>query len=186
MRISSGMFKGLPLEIPGSGIKPTTDKVRLAVMNIIQNMVSGSRFLDLYCGSGAIGIEALSNGAAFACFVEDSKKNYMFLKRNLDAIVQDSTKYRYIKHNVLALGDLFSKSPIESFDIIFADPFYRDAEFHFEELYKIAVDLLKPRGTFILEHGNKNKFSDYPFFTEEKRYGDTSLSIFKKQGQTDL
>ncbi len=167
--------------IPKSGIKPTADKVRLAVMNIIQSIINGSRFLDLYCGSGAIGIEALSNGAAFSCFVEDAKKNYMFLKKNLDSIVQDKERYRYIKHNVLQLGELFTNSPIEPFDIIFADPFYRDVEYHFDELYKITLSLLKNNGIFILEHGNKNNFSEYPFFIIEKRYGDTSLSIFQKK-----
>jgi len=180
IRISTGAFKGQMLMVPRSGIKPTSDKVRLAVMNIVHNIISGSRFLDLYCGSGAIGIEALSNGAAFACFVEDSSKNYMLLKKNLSSIVQDSEKYRHIKHNVLQLGELFAKFPIEPFDIIFADPFYRDVEFHFDEIFKTAFKLLKNDGIFILEHGNKDNFSEYAYFVNEKRYGDTSLSIFKK------
>ncbi len=181
MKISSGIFKGQPLLIPKSGIKPTTDKVRLAVMNIIQNIVHDARFLDLYCGSGAIGIEALSNGAAFACFVEDASKNYMFLKKNVDNIVNDKLKYRTIKHNVLQLDELFKETAVEPFDIIFADPFYRDIENHFEELHSICFLYLKKNGLFILEHANKNNFSQYPFFVTEKHYGDTTLSIFSKK-----
>jgi 16S rRNA (guanine(966)-N(2))-methyltransferase RsmD len=186
IRISSGVFKGQALSFPKSGIKPTTEKVRLAVMNIVHNNISGSRFLDLYCGSGAIGIEALSNGASFACFVEDSSKNYLFLKKNLDAIVKDRERYRHIKHNVLQLGEFFSKNPVDPFDIIFADPFYRDVEYHFDLIHKISLTLLKDDGMFILEHGNKNSFSEYPFFTNQKHYGDTSLSIFQKGNRGDL
>ncbi len=183
MRISSGIFKGRTLLLPRTGIKPTSDKVRLAVMNITRNIINGARFLDLYCGSGAIGIEALSNGASFACFVEDAPRNYILLKKNLESIVGDNSKYRHIKHNVLHLGDLLKESPDNSFDIIFADPFYRDAEFHFDELYDISIILLKNNGLFILEHGNKNSFSEYPGFISEKHYGDTILSLFSKNGE---
>jgi 16S rRNA G966 N2-methylase RsmD len=81
---------------------------------------------------------------------------------------------------VLNLKDLFAFNPIEPFDIIFADPFYRDTEFHFDELYDISFSLLNENGLFILEHGAKNSFSNYTGFISEKHYGDTSLSLFTK------
>lgn len=180
MKIASGRFKGQSLIVPKFGVRPTSDKVRQAVMNILHPRLSGARFLDLYCGTGAVGIEALSNGAGFACFVEHAGRVYTILKQNLETIVQDRSLYSTIRQNVLNLKEHFHPETFPKFDIIFADPFYRDADDHFEDLYHQAVEFLSPGGIFILEHGNKNSFSDYPLFQETKHYGDSVLSIFIK------
>jgi len=180
MRISSGIYKGRALILPKAGVKPTSDKVRQAVMNIIQNSIRGSRFLDLYSGSGAIGIEALSNGASFVCFVENSDKNYAILKKNLESIVTDKEIYKTIKHNVLKIDEVLSDASMGKFDIIFADPFYNDTEFHFEELYNACMSFLKQKGIFIMEHSSRQDFSGVAYFYAKKIYGDTALSIYKK------
>jgi 16S rRNA (guanine966-N2)-methyltransferase len=182
MKIASGLFKSKPLMVPKSGVKPTSDKVRQAVMNILQNGstgLRGSRFLDLYSGTGAVGLEALSNGASFVCFVENAPKLYMILKKNIESMVEDPSVYRTIKHNAVQLDESFLDR--DSFDIIFADPFYAEAENHYDELYKRAMSFLRPGGIFILEHSSKKTFGDFPGFREQKTYGDTSLTLFTRE-----
>lgn len=186
MKISSGLFKSKPLVVPKSGVKPTSDKVRQAVMNILLNGetslgagLRGARFLDLYCGTGAVGLEALSNGAAFVCFVENASKLYMILKKNIESMVDDPDCYRTIKHNAIQLDETFLDAG--SFDIIFADPFYAEAGNHYDELYKKAMLFLREGGVFILEHSSRKTFRAFPFFRDQKIYGDTSLSIFVKK-----
>lgn len=180
MKISSGAYKGKSILVPKSGVKPTSDKVRQAVMNILQHEIKDVRFLDLYAGTGAVGIEALSNGAAFACFVENASRVYMLLKQNLEIIVADKTRYQTIKHNVTQLTPELFGEHFDLFDIVFADPFYKDAAPQFDTLYEIAMNSLKAGGIFLLEHGNKTDFSNYPDFTSRKDYGDTALTIFRK------
>ncbi len=184
MKIASGIYKGKSLIVPKSGIKPTTDKVRQAVMNILQNKLKHSRFLDLFCGTGAIGIEALSNGAGFVCFVESAGKAYSILKNNLESIVQDKSSYRTIKHNVTQLDNEILGDKL--FDIVFADPFYIDLKPYFDEIFQIALSCLKEGGIFIAEHSSRDDLSYYPFFKEQKDYGDTRLSIFRKNLEASL
>ena len=180
MKISSGIYKGKQLFVPKTGVKPTADRVRQAVMNILQGEIKGASFLDLYCGTGAVGIEALSQGARFSCFVESSEKMYRILKKNLEQIVPEKKFYKTVRHHAINLTpDLIGTENIP-FDIIFADPFYRDTGYSMDDLYKNVMSLLKEEGIFILEHGSKENFSEYPFFINNKTYGDTELSLFRK------
>ena len=183
MKVISGTYKGKEILLPKSGIRPTSEKVKQALINIFINEISNSRFLDLFAGTGAVGIEALSNGASFCCFVENNQKNYMLLKKNLENIIPYKTSYQTIKHNATQLEDLFISKKIDSFDIIFADPFYDDISWIFDYLINFAQKMLKVGGYFILEHNNKEDFSFHKFFIEVRNYGDTSLSIFKKRGE---
>ena len=183
MRITSGIYKGREIEVPKSGVKPTSDKIRQAIINILKPELSGARLLELYCGTGAVGIEALSAGAAFACFVESNGKVYMVLKRNLEAIVGDKGKYRTVKHNVTQLEEILPVLDLGTFHVVFADPFYKDAYWQFEDLYKLAFRLLKPEGTFMLEHGSKDRFESFAGFVETRIYGDTALTLFRKSGE---
>jgi 16S rRNA (guanine966-N2)-methyltransferase len=178
MKIATGAYKGKNIAVPKSGIKPTSDKTRQAVINILQSDLKGSRFLDLYAGTGAVGIEALSNGAIFACFIESAGRTYTILKNNLETIVADKSLYKTIKHNVTQLtAEILNEKP---FDIIFADPFYKDSEDHFEDIYQIAFAFLNTGGIFIFEHGDRSDFSGFPGFVSRREYGDTSLTIFRK------
>ena len=181
MRVSSGIYKGREINVPRSGVKPTSDKVRQAIMNILQNRIRGIRFLDLYCGTGSVGIEALSCGASYSVFVEDSNRVYRFLKQNLDEIIGDKSIYKTYCHNALNLSEILNSN--ENFDVIFADPFYRDADDHFEDLYKSAIPFLNTDGIFIIEHGSRTDFSSFPLYSGSRDYGDTHLSIFEKNGR---
>ena len=90
MRVTGGEFCGRILAVPGSGaIRPTQDRVRAALFNILAPEIAGAEFLDLFAGSGAVGIEALSRGAGRAVFVERDRRNLAVLKGNLEMLGAD-------------------------------------------------------------------------------------------------
>ena len=134
-------------------------------------------FLDLFAGSGNIGIEALSRGAANAVFVENNKKNLMVIKENLH-LTGLADKARLIHGEVKAvLPKLGSENQV--FDIIFLDPPYLK-DHQTETLAAIARHgLLKPDGILILEHSKRNKFNEHPHFDEHRNYGQVNFSFFK-------
>jgi 16S rRNA (guanine966-N2)-methyltransferase len=181
MKITSGDFKGRNLLVPERGVKPTSEKVRQAVISILRPYLSGASMLDLYCGTGAVGIEALSNGAAACCFIDHTYKMMSILKKNLENIVGDPSRTRVIKHNASTLAEAFANDPAPpEFDIVFADPFYDDTRYVFERIHEGVFLFLKPGGIFIIEHGEKLDLSGYPGFSESRHYGDTYLSLFIK------
>lgn len=178
MKITSGQFKGRNLTLPKSGIKPTSEKVRQAVLNLIRTEITGARFLDLFAGGGGVGIEALSNGADFACFVEANFKNFSSLRQNLSEIVGDESRYKAIRMNALIFS---TGEQLELFDYVFADPYYRNAEKQFGKIHHVAMSSLKAGGLFILEHAREDRFDEFEGFSETRSYGDTRLTLFEKE-----
>lgn len=122
MRVIAGTAGSLPLKCPeGLDTRPTTDRIKETLFNIIWRDIPGCRFLDLFAGSGAIGIEALSRGAKEAVFAENRKKALACVKENL-AFTRLSDRARVLfRDAVLALNELEGEPP---FDIIFLDPPY--------------------------------------------------------------
>jgi 16S rRNA (guanine966-N2)-methyltransferase len=183
MKITSGEFKGRNLLVPERGVKPTSEKVRQAVISILRPHLFGASMLDLYCGTGAVGIEALSNGAAVCCFIDHTYKMMSVLKKNLETIVGDQSRYRVIKHNASMIAEAFTNDDEPPrFDIVFADPFYDDTRYVFERIYEGVFPLLNPGGIFIIEHGERIDLNGYPGFSETRHYGDTYLTLFIKDG----
>lgn len=122
MRVISGTARHLPLKtVEGMGTRPTTDRIKETLFNMIQNEIYGCRFLDLFAGSGAIGIEALSRGAAKAVFVENNRKAAACIKENLNFTGLSGRAEMKNMDVFQALAGLNGK---ESFDIIFMDPPY--------------------------------------------------------------
>ena len=125
MRIVGGRFKGRALSAPRSqSIRPTTDRTREALFNILAHgfemAVEGRRVLDLFAGTGAVGLEALSRGGAFALFVEQSSEGRGLLRANIEALsVEGCTKI--FRRDATKLGALAGMHP---FDLVFADPPY--------------------------------------------------------------
>ncbi|MFA0750141.1 MAG: hypothetical protein SLRJCFUN_000544 [Candidatus Fervidibacter sp.] len=123
MRIIAGSRKGMTLKsVPGGRVRPTSDRIRGVLFNMLGNLVVGSRFLDLCAGTGAVGIEALSRGAAWATFVELSPKGVATIKANLLAT-------RLMDRAQVICGDARRKlaqllAAEERFDIVFIDPPY--------------------------------------------------------------
>lgn len=183
MRIIAGTARGLKLQPPqGREIRPTADRVREALFNILMRRIAGSRFLDLYAGTGANGIEALSRGAEQAVFVEASPEGYQCIRSNLI-----STKLNMgglvLKHR---LPEEMHRIPGD-FDIIFADPPYAGTDYG-ALLEAIATrQLLRSEGIVCVEHRRNTTLPEKVGGLQcarSRRYGDTALSEYQWEDAT--
>jgi len=169
MNIIGGIAGGHKIFAPDN-IRPTRGKVREALFSIID--VNGKAFLDLFAGSGAVGIEALSRGASRAVFIERSRKAATYIKRNLE-----KTKFEgeIINKSVSSTLENFE----DTFDFIFMDPPYK-TELVMKTLKKIDV-VLKNDSTIIVERPSNEEFEHNGFkIIKSKVYGDTSLTFLKR------
>ncbi|MCX5677519.1 MAG: 16S rRNA (guanine(966)-N(2))-methyltransferase RsmD [Candidatus Omnitrophica bacterium] len=183
MRIIGGEFKSRLISMPkGVDMRPTQDKVRGAVFNILGD-ITGKRVLELFAGSGAFGIEAISRGAGHAAFVDNNFRCIEAIKENLGSLKIDNNRYDLIKADALKVfPKLLGQG--EKFDIIFMDPPY------YRELAKKclinadAYDILAPIGLIVVEHFKKDilptGFRTF-ILSQERRYGDTVITIFRRE-----
>ena len=122
MRVIAGTCRSLPLKsVPGSNTRPTTDRIKETLFNILQPYIPGSNFLDLYAGSGAIGIEALSRGAAHAWFADHDRRAVQVIRDNLRFTKLDGQADVLFADALEAAGTLAGR---QHFDVIFMDPPY--------------------------------------------------------------
>ena len=184
MRVISGSAKGTRLKAPRSRlVRPTSDRVKEALFNILQFKIEGRKVLDLYAGSGSLGIEALSRGAALAVFVEQDSNVVKFLRENLkNAFLQKrSTVYNLSVESFLNL----KKEYKNYFDLIFIDPPYKIKLENLRVVLKKASGFLKAEGVMALEHKTGLKVES-PIqnlvLVDRRTYGDTTLSFFKLLG----
>lgn len=154
-RVVAGKCRGIPLVAPkGDKTRPTADKVKEALFSILQNRVPDASFLDLFAGSGQMGIEAVSRGAKNAVLIDDNDFSAAAIAVNLSK-TRLSDQIRHMKKDVFrslqTLGD--NK---ETYDIIFMDPPYASALAYSEKIAELicATGLLKPDGLFIVEHSS--------------------------------
>lgn len=178
MHITSGIYKGKNLSVPRSGVSPTSEMLRQAVLSIIRPRLMGARMMDLCCGTGAVGLEALSNGAAWCLFVENAPKVYRILRQNLETIATGPGLWHSLQHNAAELSPQILGEDPGSYDIIFADPFYTDTLSLLERLHQLALEMLRPGGLFLLEHGQALPLESMAGFERSRRYGDSWLSSF--------
>ena len=151
MRVIAGSAGGVRLAVPKHGVRPTMDRVKAAIFSSLGEAIIGGRVLDLFAGSGALGIEALSRGAASAIFVEDDRQSAEAIEKNL---AKTKLKGRVRCQNVFNF--LGQQSNSEKFKIIFADPPYEKdhcGKSHTETLLnnESLLQLLEPNGIFVLE-----------------------------------
>lgn len=126
MRVIAGSARSLPLKtVPGTGTRPTTDRIKETLFNMLMPYVPGARFLDLFAGSGAIGIEALSRGASFACFAEKDRKAAACIRENL-RFTGLSGRASVLESDVFLAIDRLENAGTAPFDIVFMDPPYRE------------------------------------------------------------
>lgn len=179
MRIISGEFRGLRLESPdGIDTRPTLDRVKEAVFSMIMPYLIDASVLDLFAGSGAIGLEALSRGAEKAVFVDKNKKAVECINRNISAAKVGDKSVVYTKDAVSYL-----ESCKDKFDLIFLDPPY------FEGFYSTVIrlieekGLLKENGIIIVEWDFENGFTDDLGnfnLLKEKKYGRVGISVLNR------
>jgi len=178
MRVIAGEYKGRRIACPkGEAARPTTDRVKEAMFGVLQFRIEGMRVLDAFAGSGALGIEALSRGAAHVDFIERDPLCLRALTDNL-RMVEDTGRYRVLK------GDTLSMLPsLGQYDLLLLDPPY-DAGYY-DKVLGLAHECgnLSPGAIVMVECRRKFDFSppvEYNF-TKRKDYGDISL-IFLEYG----
>lgn len=181
MRIISGKYKGHHLVPFQAGhLRPTTDRVKESLFNIIQSEVSGARVLDLFSGTGNLGIEALSRGAAEVLFVDKNLKSIQILEKNLLKLkVSEPTKI--LKKDVLSFLKTYSG---DTFDIIFADPPFTEKMAHDVMLSAQNSAAFGPSTILMIESGQHEKILDdyFPLTRYDHReFGDKVLSFFRKK-----
>lgn len=176
MRIIAGSHRGLTLVSPkGDHTRPTSDRVREAVFSSLGARVAGARVLDLFAGTGAMGLEALSRGAEHVDFCENHRPTFSVLKKNIERAREEA-------HVTLFFDDVFAlfkkKRFCGPYDLIFIDPPYK------ENLYLDCLSfvekqqLLAPNGMIVLESGKKPLFSldDTVFLLyKSKTYGESCV-----------
>ncbi len=179
VRVISGSARGLKLNTPGDDrVRPTTDRVKESMFNIVQDWVYDSQVLDLFAGSGALGIEALSRGASQAVFCDNSLDSIKIIKSNIE-------KARVVDRSQIVSGDFKRclrdmEAKNQSFDMIFVDPPYYKGLFE-EVLDTIrACKILKKDGIVIVEHDAKRPIGQVEGLEvyKEKKYGITMLTFY--------
>lgn len=181
MRVISGTLKGKKLfSVKGLSLRPTSDRVRESVFDILQGIIEGSRVLDLFSGTGALGIEALSRGALAAVFIENHPSSLEALRRNLAACHLENVSEVLAKE--AEEGLLFLEGRRESFDFIFLDPPYGKG-LACRTVAKLAKSaILKPETLIIVEHSTTEAVGDiFPLERVDfRKYGSTRISFFRK------
>jgi len=184
MRVISGTARGRRLREPaGIEIRPTTDKVKEAVFNIVQFDVEGRRVLDLFAGTGQLGVEALSRGAASAVFVDSAPQAVKLVKQNLEicgfsdrAQVIHADSVGYLAHS-------------DAFDLVFVDPPY-DADLLDRALFSIfQFDILRRNGIMICESRADRRIGEVPApyrIVKQYRYGQVKLTLITRDAEESV
>ncbi len=180
MRVTGGQLRGRQIRTPrGPQTRPTSERVREALFSILGPPPENSRVLDLFAGTGALGIESLSRGAESAVFVEQARGAHQTLKQNLTEL-DLATRSTLFRANVL---DWLRLATLPPFDWVFADPPYRE-DLANRCLARLANGtLLTPNGILIVEHDRRNALEtqlDCLVRTDQRSYGDTRLSFYSK------
>ena len=182
MRVIGGKYKGKSIKYDDkASVRPTKDKVREALFSSIQTMIEDSKFLDLFAGSGSIGIEALSRGASYVELVENDRKSIATIKQNLNNL-SDPANIKVNHENTSAYLKKLKGSSMK-FDIIFLDPPYLQGldKKAAEEI--INSDLLSDEGILIIERDKHTDMINIDGLgnIKTKRFGNTCLDYFVKE-----
>jgi 16S rRNA (guanine966-N2)-methyltransferase len=174
MRIVAGEFGGRRLVTPpGSATRPTSDRVREALFSVLGVAVQDARVLDLYAGSGALGLESLSRGAASVVFVDRAPRAIAAVRANLEALGIEADVRQMEARAALRTASARG----EAYDLVFLDPPYRRAAGFGRELSEALPAVLAPGARVVSESDRRDPLElDLPL-TDERRYGDTVLRI---------
>jgi 16S rRNA (guanine(966)-N(2))-methyltransferase RsmD len=182
MRIIGGEYKSRLIQMPkGVEIRPTQDRVREAIFNILGD-VNDKKVLDIFAGSGAFGLEAISRGAAYVSFIDVSSKCTGTIRQNLDSLAIEDYQYDIYRGNAFAVLPRLEKEG-SVFDLVFLDPPY------YKEMAKKCLicldcyDILSPNALIVAEHFRKDSLEaefEVIGLEKERAYGDTVITIFRK------
>ena len=183
MRVVGGRYKGrviksMPKREDTKLLRPTTERVKESVFSILNNYLEGTKFLDLFAGTGAVGIEALSRGVSKVVFVESDKRFCKLIRENLRRLGIPEERYEVICLDYIdALKKLARRG--EVFDFIYADPPYEKGYYTRVVNMIRRLGLLDRDGLLILEEPKKSPFipEDEEWLVEKRNYGTTTVSF---------
>ncbi len=182
VRIVGGEFRGRPLAAPRSfSIRPTTDRTREAVFNVLAHRfpekLEGARVLDLFAGTGALGLEALSRGASFGVFIEESAEGRGLIRTNVEALGLTG-RTKIFRRDATALGEAGTLAP---FDLVFADPPYGKGLGERALRSAKAGGWLAADALCVVEEAAAAAFEPGPGFAvvDERGYGETVIRYVK-------
>lgn len=184
MRITGGELNGRVLGAPGGwNIRPTSSKVRQAVFNIIGNDISGFRIIDFFAGTGIMGIEALSRGAEWALFVDNSNRALAMIKKNLE-LCGFGDKGHVLKRDLTEGIPGNDKLQQKSIDLVFIDPPY-GKDIIPGVMESIVKSKIMADGSYIVTESMKHdclpeKAGDF-FLIKTRRYGETKIDIYSRE-----
>ena len=180
LRIISGKYGGRTIQCPDATNRrthPMGERIRNALFNSIGQEIAGAKVLDVFAGTGAVGLEALSRGAANCTFVEKDKVAANILSSNIQSLgAEDETKL--IK---TTLNNWLETRDDEFYDVIFADPPYNDLQL--STVSKLFA-LLKPNGLMVLSHTGRGKgpiLANYIVVVDNRSYGNAYLTFFRRR-----
>ena len=180
MRIIAGTARGRKIEAPaGEHTRPTLDRVRENLFNILQHRTRDSRVLDLFAGSGALSIEALSRGASHAVLVDSDRNASRVQRKNLEQLGMADRAEVFLCDWRKAAAELAARG--SQFDLIFLDPPYRMTDLR--EAFAALVQLTAEDGLIILEHEAKTEpvTGDQFEMTDQRRWGYCGISFYSKK-----
>ncbi|HEY5839534.1 MAG TPA: 16S rRNA (guanine(966)-N(2))-methyltransferase RsmD [Pyrinomonadaceae bacterium] len=184
MRIIAGKYRGRQLKSPPSAqTRPTSDRLRETLFNVLAPRIEGVRFLDLCAGTGAVGIEALSRGAEHVTFVDKSRKMCGLIEANTTALGIDKKEFEIVNADASAYLRRHAKKEREPFDIIFFDPPYaEDYEPVLTLMAEHAAQLMCEKTVVVVEHYKKKVLAEKfgllkPYRTLKQ--GDSALTFYK-------
>lgn len=176
MRIIAGTRRGKNLVSPeGTEVRPTTNMVKESVFNILQFGIEGRRFLDLFAGSGQMGLEALSRGAREAVFVDSSRDSVKVIEKNI-AATGFGERCKVISADFAG----YLRGERGTFDVAFIDPPYHDGLL--ERALELTASKMAPGGVILCEHGSREQLPESAgAFVKHKvyRYGKTSVTAYR-------
>ena len=182
MRVIAGGAGGIRLAVPKRGVRPTMDRVKAAIFSSLGDIIAGARVLDLFAGSGALGIEALSRGACSVVFVEADRQSAEIIEGNLartklNGRVREQDVFDFLQH----------ASGAEIFDVVFADPPYEKTEAGERFTEKLLANealfqLLDPDGIFVLEKRPAEALPETKLWRliRQKTYGATEVLFLSR------
>jgi 16S rRNA (guanine966-N2)-methyltransferase len=186
VRITGGKFCGLRLKVPGTGdVRPTQDRVREALFSSLQCEVPGADFLDLFAGTGATGLEALSRGARRAVFVELDARHAAVISENISIVTKGAADAEVVRMDAYRYVAAYTGS---GFDVVFADPPYRlGEEKGYGEFLALLAErgVVRPEGVFVAEMTAAQSAGDAPGWklVRDRTYGKTRLAAWRRQGE---
>ncbi|MCX7977520.1 MAG: 16S rRNA (guanine(966)-N(2))-methyltransferase RsmD [Bdellovibrionaceae bacterium] len=186
MRIIAGKYKGHHLvSFKAAHIRPTTDRVKESQFNILQHYIEGARVLDLFCGTGNLGLEALSRGACHVDFVEKSKDSIAITRQNLAKLKISPQEYRVHLKDALSFLRSYEGQP---YDLIFADPPFTEAMAH--QVMEVASQskAFGQQTIMSIESARRERIEDsYSTLIrfDFREYGDKILSFYRKKGEDE-